>query len=188
MFSCNSLINFESRQSGTPTLGPTKERESEGKKRKREGKKEPRFTVGVASRGDFNETIARMQTSLRSHLRSEVRLLRATQEPWRRWRCRPDTRTVACRDQACTQFVSSSDNYAIMPDFLPLLASWSCALTSPPAYRVSSQQRTCLALSESFSFSSFSLFFFIFLFVFFQLLHHLLFYVFARSRIRLVRF
>lgn len=164
MFPCNSLINFECGSNRTPTPGPV---------RKRERKREPRFTVGVVSRGDFNETIARMCMSLRSRLRSEVRLLRATWEPWRRWRrwrCRPDTRTVACRGQACTQFVSSSDNYAIMPGFLLLLASWSRARQSPSLQGL--ELGTNLPrLIRVVLVPCFFVFFFFFFFIFY-LLHH----------------
>lgn len=99
--------------------------------------------VGEASRSDFNETIAWVYTSLRSRLRSEVRLLRVTRRGalrWR-WRCRPDMWTVACRGRACTQFVSSSDNYAIMPGFLLHLAD--------PAYRGQQANRPRFIRGES---------------------------------------
>ncbi|KAL2725522.1 hypothetical protein V1478_008195 [Vespula squamosa] len=42
----------------------------------------------------------------------EARLAVATSASLDMW-------TVACREQACMQFVSSSDNYTIMPTFLP---------------------------------------------------------------------
>jgi len=84
------------------------------------------------SRGDFNETIATLEEE---PLRAEVRLLRAVEvslsQPKELVAARHlNMWTMACREQACTQFVSSSDNYAIMPTFLP---SHLVPLAPPPS-------------------------------------------------------
>jgi len=75
----------------------------------------------VASRGDFNETIA----THGGPLGAEVRLLRVVvaavggDGTWLAGVVANMWTVLACRGQACTQFVSSSDNYAIMLAFLP---------------------------------------------------------------------
>lgn len=88
-------------------------------------------------RGDFNETIATREG------RPSSGGFRGISTPTRRrWRRRLNTRTVACRGQACTQFVSSSDNYAIMPTFLP-----SSLVPSAPSCKDHANPSTFVALA-----------------------------------------
>lgn len=71
----------------------------------------------AASRGDFNETIVAHRAKFDSYALHGSYVV-------------AESVVVACRGRPCTQFVSSSDNYAIMPTFLPLLAPTSLACTA----------------------------------------------------------
>lgn len=84
------------------------------------------FLFFETSRGDLNETIVTEKGKGEEYRRSRclTPTRRGSQSMAAIWRRRRPHRrlniwTVTWRWQTCTQFVSSSDNYAIMPTFLP---------------------------------------------------------------------